>query len=784
MRKILTLISSLSTWLKLIINEMMNHIMSIVFILILYLMLWVVPQINDLIIVINQADDDWIAVFAFFASLSVLAFLISTINSYFDPPIPEEISELQANDDTQLSERKFKFNYIPRDRKEQYLESKTKFTIAETTSFSETQAEYIKRLFPKYLGTILILIAAYAVNNTYYDVYLENISFSFGNYGFLICLVLLLFSLYQPLMTFIMKYISRYNWTSYIPIAIAVISLLGIVLLGLFNQGGSQGDAQRLFFSLILLASFFLVVSVSYNTLVLKIKKWIGAPVIILFVIAIFSSYLILVFNPQALKFITPLSIVMICIIGIYTLCNLIKLIGHKKQVPLLTIVIIAAIGLSINTASKPDFDHYDATHVTTSLKASDRMKLDAYIDKWIEDRRVDILNSTSDSKFPIILVSAEGGGSRAGLWSFLVQSYLYDRNPDYFEKHLFSMTGASGGGGGNNMFYAQVYNLLDGKSNVPLKYKDARKDSLKYRASEIYNKDYLSTSVASLLGRDLIENITNWFCFPDRGALLENEWEQSFQETFMYTGTSPIAEAYLEMMPRADQYEYIRPILITNTTHLQSGQYAVMSPVSTHEDNENMGVFKDLIFEYPRPSEMIKRSTAMSMNARFPYLSPAARIKDVGQFGDAGYYDNVGGTVSRRLSFALERALLKDSALTGKYEIKHLLITNFEAKSELSYSSQLTAPASMIWNATFAHPKEMEKSMSNVTNVQSKRTEIPQDLSEMSFIRQMVEQEEVKPIIPLGRYLSQKAVLSMEARLKTAEVVAQLNSMVPIKSE
>lgn len=745
-------------------------------------MLWIVPQINDLIIVINQADDDWIAVFAFFASLSVLAFLISTINSYFDPPIPDD-DNIAISEDQQGQQKRYKFNYVPRDRKEQYIVSRRTLDIDKEQQFSETQAEYIKRLFPKYLGTLLILIAAYAVNNTYSDVYLENIPFSLGNTGFFICVFLLLVSLYQPLMMVIINYVSKFKWTSYIPIGIAVISLFGVAFLGVINQGGSEGDARRLFFSLMLLASFFLVVSISYNRLVLTIKKWIGAPVIIFFVIAIFSSYVVLVFNPQALKIITPLSIVMICIIGIYTLCNIIKLIGHKKQVPLLTIVIIAAIGLSINTASKPDFDHYDATHVETSLKASDRMELDAYIQKWIEDRRGDIQSSTSDKKFPIILVSAEGGGSRAGLWSFLVQSYLYDRNPDYFEKYLFSMSGASGGGGGNNMFYTQVYNLLDGKSNVPLKYAIARNDSLKYRASEIYNKDYLSTSVASLLGRDLIENITNWFDFDDRGALLENEWEQSFLETFDYTGKSPIAEAYLQMMPRPDQYEYIRPILITNTTHLQTGEYAVMSPVCTVEDDQNMGVFMDLILDYPIKSQMIKRSTAMSMNARFPYLSPAARIIGIGQFGDAGYYDNVGGTVSRRLHAALESALLKDTTLTNKYEIKHLLITNFEAESKLSYSSQLTAPASMIWNATFAHPKEMEKSMTNATNVQSKRTEIPKIESEIGFINRMMEQEEIKPIIPLGRYLSQNAVLSLEARLNAAEVKSQLDNLIPIKS-
>ncbi|SDS25819.1 hypothetical protein SAMN04515667_1766 [Formosa sp. Hel1_31_208] len=759
--------------------------MSIIFVIVLYLLLWIVPQINDLIIVINQADDDWIAVFAFFASLSVLAFLISTVNSYFDPPIIEQKQTEQQSEKEQDSKTKTaKIFYLPKDKKELYIESKKQDLLESSETYQESQSDYMKRIFPKALGTILILIAAYAVNNTYWDVYQQDIPFSGGNLGFTLSIIILLMGLYQPLIQSITKFLSRYKWTRYIPIVVAALALFGILILGLFNQGGSQADAQRLFISLVLLAVFFLVVSVSYNPRVLKLKKYIGAPVIILFVIGIFSAYIVLAFNPQALKIITPLSIVMICIIGIYTLCNLIKLVGYKNQIPLLTIVVIVAMALAINTASKADFNHYDASTVKTTIQPSERLPLDTYIDQWIVDRKVDIQNSPKNQKFPIVLVSSEGGGSRAGLWTFLVQSYLYERNPDYFEKYLFSMTGASGGGVGNNMFYTQAFNLQNGTSNVRLKFTEPQKNLLKYRASTIYNKDYLSTSVASLMGRDLFKSITNLFTFPDRGALLEDEWEESFKYTFDYPGGSPIGEAYLQMMPKLGAYDYIRPIVITNTTHLQSGEYAVISPVSVAKDSLNMDVFLDLLAAYPSDSIMIKRSTAMSMNARFPYLSPAVRIKDVGQFGDAGYYDNVGGTVTRRLSDALLNALEKDSTLTGKYEIKHLLITNYVPPSKLTYSSQLTAPASIIGNATFAHPKEMEKSLTNVINIQSKRTEIDQDSVAFAFIEKFQDTNEIKPFIPLGRYLSQSAVHSLEARLEEVEVIQQLQDLIPAKND
>ncbi|WP_299885913.1 hypothetical protein [uncultured Lacinutrix sp.] len=763
-------------FLKLILNEISNHIISITLITVIYLLLWIVPQINDLIVVINQAKYDWLVVLIFFSSLSVLAFLISTINSYYNPPTTNDFS---AENEIGTSHKSPMFK-IPQDGKEIYIEQQEKRGVIFSASqeFHETQAEYIKRLFPKILGTILILIAAFAVNNTFQKIYGEDIIIG-GNWGLLIAIILLFFGLNQRLVNALTKWAKPIKWFTYVPIVIAMLCITGILLLGALNNGGAKIDTKYFFCSLLLLATFFLIVSISYNKYILKFKKYIGVYLIIVLVVCAFIAYVILFFNPQALKIITPLSIVMVCIIGIYTVLNLIKLIGHRNDIPLLGLVLIVSVVLSVWTANKVDFSHYDAGTVPSNISPDNRLELNTYVKQWISDRKTDILNQKSGERFPIILVAAEGGGSRAGLWSFLVQSYLYDRNPDYFKKYLFSMTGASGGGVGNNMFYTQAYNLQEGKSTVKLKF-DSITNNVQYRASDIYNQDYLSTSVASIMGRDLFKNITDIGVFKDRGALLDQEWENQFKKVFKYENTNPLGEAYLEMMPAIQSNTYIKPLIITNTTHLQSGQRFIISPVKTDRDTNNMAVFVDLLGQYHKPDKMIKRSTAMSMNARFPYLSPVARIKGAGQFGDAGYYDNIGGTVTRRLTAALVKEIEKDTSLTGKYEIKHLLISNYEAPwdaTAIKYSSQLTAPAGMIAKATFAHPKEMEKSFSNLCNVQSKRTEINEHKAMIS-----ITEGEVEPIIPLGRYLSRIAVRSLEARLEKEEVTNDLNRLIPKK--
>ena len=195
------------------------------------------------------------------------------------------------------------------------------------------------------------------------------------------------------------------------------------------------------------------------------------------------------------------------------------------------------------------------------------------------------------------------------------------------------------------------------------------------------------------------------------------------------------------------------------------------------------MAVFIDLLAKYPNKERMIKRSTAMSLNARFPYVSPAARIDKVGQFGDAGYYDNLGGTVTRRLTTVLTAQLEADSTLKGKYEIKQLLITNYEKPPDPKkppYSSQLVIPPSMIWNATFAHPTEMEKTFVNVYNIQSKPTPIKENEAVFSFASDSLPEGEMLPMIPLGRYLSIAAVRSLEERLKNDSVRMNLDRLIP----
>ncbi|MEH6537530.1 MAG: hypothetical protein V7719_14120 [Psychroserpens sp.] len=780
----------ISSWFVFLLKEMQNRMMSIIFILLIFMLLWYVPQVNDLILVLNQTCNHWLAVPMFFTSLIVFAFFISATGDYFSPP---DIKFNKHGAFPDYYSESIKYFKLPKDAKEVFLDKK-KNELAENIEFKETRGQYIRRVFPKVLGSILILVAAFAINHTFAEVYNGEDIVIGGDWSFIVVLALMFLMVNQRIAQWVTALISRVPIiTKYGPIAIVLLSFILIVILGFLNQGGTRGDSIRLFYALILLTVLFLTLTLSYNSYILFIKRKIGGKLIIVFIGVILISYIILFFNPLGLEMFTPISITMICVIGIYTSLNILKIIGHKVNLPILGLFLMVSVGLAIYNANKLNFNHYEASSTdVVNNKPSDRLSLNEYSNQWVKDRLDLIKAQDSLNPFPIIIVSAEGGGSRAGLWSFLVQSYLFDKNPDYFEKYLFSMTGASGGGVGNNMFYAQAYELLENPSAKPLKYRnwspefncDEDDSGFEYRASTIYNQDYLSSSVASVMGRDLFKNITDIGTFCDRGALLEFQWEEQYKKTFERTD-NPLKAAYLDLMPKKGEHTYIRPLIITNVTELQSGERVVISPVSVASDTNNMAAFRDLLAIYPDQNRMIKRSTAMSMNARFPYLSPSARITGVGQFGDAGYYNNIGGDVSERLKIALVKALDSvnriDSTFQNKYVIKNLVISNFSEKPDkVVYSTQLLAPLSTIASATFAHPKESEKTFANAITIQSKRVEIPMDESSMNKLIQTLSDSDgkIEPVIPLGRYLSRAAVRSLEFRLK--EVEDNLNTVVP----
>lgn len=771
-------ITAFIRWVQVILLEIKFHVPAFVVILLFYLLFWNFPQTSDLQLILNQDGRHYIQVPLFFASLVVIAFLISNVNDVIDNFSKLKWKSLQALDPKEEV-------FIPA-----YKSGNN------NPVYPEGSRKYVKRMFPKVLGTLFLLVVAFSVENAYYDINKDTFLIGSGR-GLFVAIILLLISLNKYLSITIRGLMQQWKIRHSLPIILVIIGLLIVAFYGFRSAGGSEADIRRLFWSLIILALMFFIVSTSYSKYILGFKEQYGAKIIIALTILSFGAYVALLFYPMIFtnRF-NSLSIINICIIGLFSMANTIKLIGKSKKVPLLSVVLVILTILGFITASRENFRLYDLSAIPTeNNKVSQRNSLNRHIKSWINERRELIENYPDKQKFKVLFISSEGGGSRAGLWSFLVHSYLYERNPDYFDVHTFSMTGASGGSVGNVMFYNVAnYNLYN-SDTISLLSEAKDKEIFKYKASSVYQNDFLSTSVAALLGRDFIASIAGFNLEKDRGALLESEWETSYQKIFNNPELS-LEKEFLSMPIQKEKKT--APLLLVNTVNVQKGEYSVISPVTFLENKKSIGVFDDFLadFDCVRPEEGIKKSSAMSITARFPYVSPVARVEKVGQFMDAGYYDNIGGTVTRRLAEVFNE-VLRDTCYTqelrDKIELVFMVIANHEdkkipdscelkkEKKKFPYAPQIIAPLKGVLNATFAQKEEMEKTFGSEYIFESKSMAVTLDSLQESFY--LNKEDPITPTLPLGRFLSKAVIRSLENNLN-GDLKVRLDTLVPNKSK
>ncbi|MGL6269921.1 MAG: hypothetical protein ACRC2O_18455, partial [Chitinophagaceae bacterium] len=104
-------------------------------------------------------------------------------------------------------------------------------------------------------------------------------------------------------------------------------------------------------------------------------------------------------------------------------------------------------------------------------------------------------------------------------------------------------------------------------------------------------------------------------------------------------------------------------PVLCINTTSMQDGRPGVVSTLKL--DNNIFGRRLDVL-DSLRAGEDVNLSSMVILGARFPYVSPAGRIRN-NYFVDGGYFDNSGAGVVHEMIIELQRmigdSLQKDKA-------------------------------------------------------------------------------------------------------------------------
>lgn len=327
-----------------------------------------------------------------------------------------------------------------------------------------------------------------------------------------------------------------------------------------------------------------------------------------------------------------------------------------------LVIFLIAALIPSVETHYVQVFD-LDKNFPPTVFHQ--RQDIREYYTRWMNDsERVGAMNA--DSTYDVYFVLANGGASRSGYWSAAVLGTLNDTTYGDFSKHLFCLSGASGGSVGNATFFSLLHEKKMHQSNLQMD-----------TAARSYLKlDFLTFTLARMLGPDYLKLILHTNIFGDRAAALE-EIVEAGSEKSEYSLKPDFAENFSSLITKKGVNSDL-PVICINVTRMQDGNPGVVSNIVIDSSNFNDRVD---VLNLLQAGKDIHLSTGALLGARFPYLSPAGRIDKVypraetynkvrdsivpNYFVDGGYFDNSGaGVVQEMIRVILN--INKDSSGTS----------------------------------------------------------------------------------------------------------------------
>jgi hypothetical protein len=274
--------------------------------------------------------------------------------------------------------------------------------------------------------------------------------------------------------------------------------------------------------------------------------------------------------------------------------------------------------------------------------KEAPRLPPPAHFDDWLKAKRD---AGRPDKPHPVFIVAAAGGGIRAAYWAATVLGKAADDSPGLWDRHLYAISGVSGGSLGAAVHAVQLAERGGAQAGSP-RYAE--------RARKMLGEDFLSPVFAYFLFPDLAQR---FLPFPvpaaDRALALEASWERSAAERL---GTRLFAGRFVDLWPAEDRYR--APALLLNTTLVESGQRAIVSnlAVSPHRFPDTIDLLDAGSGDGSGPGlSDVPLSTAVHLSARFTYVSPAATVpsprKDDGSASvrlvDGGYFENSGAATA-----------------------------------------------------------------------------------------------------------------------------------------
>ena len=350
-----------------------------------------------------------------------------------------------------------------------------------------------------------------------------------------------------------------------------------------------------------------------------------------IFTLTAFTIYLTSVLNISVARYLSPLPIILLSFAVLLGAGNLLSLLSIKLQINFhfLFIASLITIGYFVET-------HQVAIHPNKDNKTNfaNRPFLREKFSKWLDAHQFEWIDSNR-KEFPIYFVIADGGASRSAYWTASVLSALEEKSNGNFSNNLFCLSGASGGSFSNMVFYGSMRNVRTKRIE---------------KIQSYLSNDFLSYPLTRLLGPDLVIPFIPGLSSEDRASALEKSMEEvAHNDSISMFMRDDLIQVFHETN------QSFNPVIAINATRMQDGRPGLISNVRYENDISEKRID---ILGLLNKNESLNVSTAVVLGARFPYFSPAGRIKDQ-YFVDGGYFDNSGGGIVHEMILDLQHLIV-----------------------------------------------------------------------------------------------------------------------------
>ena len=303
-------------------------------------------------------------------------------------------------------------------------------------------------------------------------------------------------------------------------------------------------------------------------------------------------------------------------------------------------IATLVVVLLAYRFATGP-FDLREVRFLPAPSSNPSPVTLEAHARAWLLARH-DVI--AASHRYPVFIVSADGGGVRSAWWTASILGALQDRVPGFVEQ-TYAISGVSGGSLGAAVFAARA-----ATSPAP----GSRCADIGWQAcAELaLGLDLLAPTLVAMLVADVGRSILRTELLPDRAAALEQAFEQSWQAVTLRDSFTAGFDS-LWAGPNSVRV----PVLLLNSTDARTGRRLVLAPAALVADDERADTLALL------GGRSLRLSPAVLLSARFPVVSPAGWLPATHRGGagtaivDGGFADNSGSDSAAEALAALQAA-------------------------------------------------------------------------------------------------------------------------------